>query len=107
MNEKRKPTLTDYCEAMRRYLAAIDKVLSDGRVTQERIDAFYRTHDLVPGFGEKALTSAALPPSQRETHRRLIELNTGLYQRGLLRHTLKPRMSAPAAIRALGHRHRL
>lgn len=106
MNEKPRATFADYHAAVQRYVGAIDKVLATGRAATDRSDQFYRTRGREPGFGERALTAGTLPARQREIHRRLIELNTQLYD-----HLLSPpppaKIPVRAAARAVGNRNRI
>lgn len=78
MSNPNEPSWEDYTAAVRRYLAAIDTVVAAGDRAQARMAEFYQRHGLVPGSGERALTSPALPAAAREANRRVLALRETL-----------------------------
>jgi hypothetical protein len=90
-----------------RIIDLMDGILERGRDLDRRYEGFCRQHGIVPGTGEQALLSPALPPGDREVHRRLLELRRRLYDELLPSPTPRGATSAGAAARALGSRTRI
>lgn len=86
----------------------MDALLAAGQAAVARMDQFYREHDLVPGFGERALQSDAVPDRHRVIFARILAELPMLEERIV---EMDPRSSTPAPLparaRAVGNRYRI
>lgn len=86
----------------------MDALLAAGQAAVARMDQFYREHDLVPGFGEKALQSDAVPDRHRIIFARILAEFPVMEQRI---DEMDPQSATPAPVpartRAVGNRYRI
>ncbi|TDU70719.1 hypothetical protein EI77_02767 [Prosthecobacter fusiformis] len=95
-------------ERIQAHLTQVDILLAQGKAAIERMDRFYREHDLVLGVGEQVLFSEQVPERHRIIFAKIIAELSQIDQRI---DELDPFKSKPAPVavstRAIGNRYRI
>ena len=104
---KASPEMSE-TERIQAHLAQVDAVLAQGRAAMERMDIFYREHELVAGAGEQMLFSEQVPERHRTIFSKLIAELSQIDRRIDELDPFKGKPS-PVAVgtRAVGNRYRI
>jgi hypothetical protein len=95
-------------ESIDAQIQRMDALLAQGREAMARVDAFYREHDLVPGFGEQMLQSEDVPERHRTIFAKLISELSRIDQRiDELDPNKKTAPPISVGARAVGNRYRI
>jgi len=96
-------------DQLQQRIAAMDSLMAEGKAAMAKVNQFYREHDLVPGLGEKVLTSSEMvPPEHRHIFRKLLAELSQIEQRIEEFNPASTKPSpVPVSTRAIGNRYRI